>query len=129
MADPADSARPATSASWTAVQLVENLSQALENLRTSTRFVEKVARRSITLLENGADAPTALAAAVPAEARSVLNDALKEVEEARHEIRLYAFAMSLDQGLSVPELARQYGFSRQLAARYAREAQARRRLT
>jgi predicted DNA-binding transcriptional regulator len=80
-------------------------------------------------LENGADAPTALAAAVPAEARSVLNDALKEVEEARHEIRLYAFAMSLDQGLSVPELARQYGFSRQLAARYAREAQARRRLT
>jgi hypothetical protein len=124
LGDPADDAANATR---TAVQLVEKLSEALENLRHSTRFVEKAARRSIKLLEDGADATTAMAAAVPAEARTVLNEALRQVEAARHEIRLHAFAVSLDQGTSVAELARQYGFSRQLAARYARDAQESRR--
>jgi hypothetical protein len=122
MSDRGDPTPDATNTSRTAVELVENLNQALENLRSSTRFVEKVARRSITMLENGADTTTALAAAVPSEARSILNDALKQLDEARHEIRLFAFARSLEQGVSVAELARQYGFSRQLAARYARDA-------
>ncbi len=122
MSDGGDRASQATNTSRTAVRLVENLNLALENLRQSTRFVEKAARRSIRLLEQGADATTALTAAVPAETRSVMNDALKQVEEARHEIRLFVFAVSLDQGVSVAELARQYGFSRQLAARYARDA-------
>ncbi len=122
MPNPGEPSRPAADATQTAVRLVEHLNQALENLRRSTRIVEKAARRSIRLMEKGADATTALAAAVPAETRSVMNDALKQVEEARHEIRLYAFAVSLNQGVSVAELARQYGFSRQLAARYARDA-------
>lgn len=122
MPDPGKPSRSAADATQTAIRLVESLNQALENLRRSTRVVEKAARRSIKRMEMGADATTALAAAVPAETRSVLNDALKQVEEVRHEIRLYAFAVSLEQGVSVAELARQYGFSRQLAARYARDA-------
>ncbi len=131
MSDPKITGSDANLTSSTAARLVEDLNQALANLRHSTRFVEKVSRRSIKLLEEGADVATALAAAFPSETRSVMNDALKQVEEARHEIRLYVFAVSLEQGVSISELGRQYGFSRQLAARYAkdaREAQARWRL-
>lgn len=108
--------------SSTAARLVENLHQALANLRHSTRYMEKVSRRSVKLLEEGADLTTALSAAFPSETRTVMNDALKQLEDARHEIRLYVFAVSLEQGVSISELGRQYGFSRQLAARYAKDA-------
>lgn len=34
------------------------------------------------------------------------------------------FAVALEDGMTIPELARNYGFSRQLASRYAKEARA-----
>jgi hypothetical protein len=51
-----------------------------------------------------------------------MNDALKVLEQARHEMRLAMFALALDQGMSIGELGRIFGFSRQLAARCAKEA-------
>jgi transposase len=51
-----------------------------------------------------------------------MNVALEAVEKARHEARLTVFAMGLEQGMSIGELGRMFGFSRQLAARYAKEA-------
>jgi DNA-binding transcriptional regulator LsrR (DeoR family) len=35
---------------------------------------------------------------------------------------LRVFAVALEDGMSIGELARNYGFSRQLASRYAKEA-------
>jgi hypothetical protein len=122
MSDPKTTESDATPTSSTAARLVENLNQALANLRHSIGMMEKVSQRSVKLLEEGADLTTALVAAFPSETRSVMNDALKQLEEARHEIRLYVFAVSLEQGVSISELGRQYGFSRQLAARYAKDA-------
>jgi hypothetical protein len=46
----------------------------------------------------------------------------KELEEARHRARTASFAMGLSEGLSIGELGRVYGFSRQLAQRFAKEA-------
>jgi hypothetical protein len=124
MSERKDTAGGANAPSNTAARLVDNLNQALENLRRSTRIVEKASRRSIKLLEQGGDVTAALNTAFPSETRAVMNSALKEVEQARHELRLFVFAACLDQGVSIAELSRQYGFSRQLAARYARDARA-----
>jgi hypothetical protein len=51
-----------------------------------------------------------------------MNDALARVEEIRHRIRLLVFAQGMEEGMSIGELGRRYGFSRQLASRYAKEA-------
>jgi hypothetical protein len=47
---------------------------------------------------------------------------LKELERARYEARSAAFALGLTEGLSIGELGRLYGVSRQLAQRFAKEA-------
>jgi hypothetical protein len=47
---------------------------------------------------------------------------MNEVESARHKVRRMAFARGLEEGMSIGELGRIWGFSRQLAARYAKEA-------
>ena len=56
------------------------------------------------------------------QARQSLGDQLEILERARHETRVAIFALGLAEGLSIGELSRLYGFSRQLASRLAREA-------
>ena len=46
---------------------------------------------------------------------------LDELERARHRVRQAVFALGLSEGMTIGELGRLYGFSRQLAARIARE--------
>ena len=46
---------------------------------------------------------------------------LDELERARHRVRQSVFALGLSEGMSIGDLGRLYGFSRQLAARIARE--------
>ena len=46
---------------------------------------------------------------------------LDELERARHRVRQAVFALGLSEGMSIGDLGRLYGFSRQLAARIARE--------
>lgn len=47
---------------------------------------------------------------------------LDELERARHRVRTAVFALGLAEGMTIGELGRLYGFSRQLAARVAKEA-------
>ncbi|HTU38263.1 MAG TPA: hypothetical protein VMF35_09605 [Acidimicrobiales bacterium] len=46
---------------------------------------------------------------------------LGELERARHRVRTAVFALGLAEGMTIGELGRLYGFSRQLAARIAAE--------
>ena len=46
---------------------------------------------------------------------------LAELERIRHRVRTAVFALGLSEGMTIGELGRLYGFSRQLAARVARE--------
>lgn len=57
-----------------------------------------------------------------ARGRLSLAEALKRYETARHRARAEIIAMALDEGINISEIARIFGFSRQLAQRYAREA-------
>jgi len=54
--------------------------------------------------------------------RRLVTDAMKAFEGARHRLRLILFALAEEDGLSVSDMARALGFSRQLASRLAREA-------
>jgi hypothetical protein len=104
------------------VQTVENLLEALAELRRTTRSTEVIVRRALKLAKDGADVATALQACSPIDTRHAMNDALKGVEAARHTMRLQIFELGLAQGLTIGELGRTFGFSRQLASRYAKEA-------
>ncbi len=108
--------------SKSADDLVEAFVEALGELRRSTTTLERATRRSLKKLRDEGDMPTALALAQPAELRESLNHAIRRVEESRHAIRLAVFDEGLRQGMSIGELGRQFGFSRQLAARYAKES-------
>ena len=102
--------------------MVEDLLEALAELRKATRSTEVVVRRALKLAKEGADVETALQACTPIDTRHAMNDALKGAEAARHTMRLRIFELGLEQGLSIGELGRIFGFSRQLASRYAKEA-------
>ncbi len=99
----------------------DELLTALSDLRVATRQAEVGIRRAIGRAEQGMDALSALASTGPAVTRQGMNDALKALETARHRARLAVFASALDDGVSIGELGRTFGFSRQLAARYAKE--------
>ena len=105
-----------------AIELVEKLLETLADLRRNTRATETSVRRALKLAKDGADVSVVLRATNPADIRQSMNDALKAVEEARRQVRLQIFELGLDEGLSIGELGRVFGFSRQLAARYAKEA-------
>ena len=103
-------------------RVVEELLASMAALRVSTRETETAVRRAMKKAQRGDDLAAVLASLDPATTRHSMNDALKAVEQARHDMRLAVFAEALDRGTSIGELGRIFGFSRQLAARYAKEA-------
>jgi hypothetical protein len=48
--------------------------------------------------------------------------ALDEFEQLRHRSRLSLITAGLDEGMTIGQFGRAWGFSRQLAARYVKEA-------
>ena len=62
------------------------------------------------------------AGAVASDLRQDTNYLLAEYEHCRHEMRLAFIGPSLDEGMSIGEIGRTLGVSRQLAARLAKEA-------
>jgi hypothetical protein len=104
------------------VVAAERLLEALTELRRCTRLTEESIRGALKQSQQGKELAAVVSAAGPASLRKAMNDSLKGVEEARHEMRRIVFATALDEGTSIGELARLFGFSRQLAARYAKEA-------
>lgn len=105
-----------------AVESAERLLEALAGLRMAVRGAEAATRRALKMVETGASAADALMAIHPSDVRQSMNEALETAERARHDMRLLVFSVLLDQGVSIGELGRAFGISRQLAARLAREA-------
>lgn len=54
--------------------------------------------------------------------RASVTDAIKGFESTRHRVRLDLVGMSLDEGMTIAEIARAWGVSRQLASRWVQEA-------
>ena len=56
--------------------------------------------------------------------RSAVTAAIQGFEITRHRLRLVLVAMSVDEGMSIAEVARNWGVSRQLASRWVQESTA-----
>jgi response regulator of citrate/malate metabolism len=108
---------------------VENLQSAIEAMRQAReqlRATEAAYRRAISAIDQGKSIGDTLEIIAAASTRADLNGALSGLEHARHQARLAMVAGGIEEGLSMSELARKMGFSRQLAARYTKEVADRR---
>ena len=104
------------------LRCAERLIDAMEHLRLALEKREGDLRAARARYDSGNNLSGSLRAANIAEERDELNEALFELERRRRESRLAVFRSALDHGVSINELARMWGFSRQMASRYAKDA-------
>lgn len=105
-----------------AIRSVELVVEAMQNLRAVLERREETLRRSIMFTEPALDYAEAVRDNHMNADREKLQEALMLLEQRRRESRVASFRSALDHGVSISELARIWGFSRQMASRYAREA-------
>jgi len=105
-----------------AIRCTEQLIEAMQNLRRFLEVREETLRRALLANEPASDFSVALKDAQVTEHREDLNEALFALERCRRESRIASFRSALDHGVSISELSRIWGFSRQMASRYAKEA-------
>lgn len=101
--------------------LVEELEEASAQLQAALRANTRNFRRLARDMGKGTECRVALGRIGVDEARLTLNEALRRFEEARHRVRAQTIASGIREGMSVGEIARVFGFSRQLAQRYVQE--------
>jgi len=101
-------------------RLVEAIDEAVRTLRASKQILEGASEA----LSMGATVESTMEATRAAETRAGANSVLDDLESARHQARVSMFAAALNEGMTIAELGRAWGISRQLSARYAKEASA-----
>ncbi len=107
------------------VRSIEGLIEANLTVRERLRDAERVLKRALKVFAQGATIAEAFDGIPSAEPRqAALLDAIKDLTAARHRLRVAVIAAGIDEGMSIGQLGRSFGISRQLAARYAKEARA-----
>lgn len=104
-----------------AIQCAEQLIEAMQKLRQILEKREESLRQALAVRTPASGFTVALKDAQITENREELNEALFALERCR-ESRVASFRSALDYDVSINELARIWGFSRQMASRYAKEA-------
>ncbi|MGH9207236.1 MAG: hypothetical protein ACRD1G_11845 [Acidimicrobiales bacterium] len=107
-----------------AIGAIEQLIEANKEMRRSLQANEVLLRRARKLLEQGAGLKDTFEKVAPSDPRLAITAALQKLVKARHQLRLTVFAVGLEEGMTIGELSRFWGFSRQLGARYAKESRA-----
>jgi hypothetical protein len=107
-----------------AIESIERTMEASVALRKHLLESERSGRKMISALKRGVPIPESVAASGSnaAELRRSTNDLLNDFELARHEMRAAFILPSVDGGMSIGEIGRALGVSRQLASRLVREA-------
>ena len=115
-------ARPMDDPFDAAEQQLEDLLEAAKKLRATLLRTETLYRQTL----KGVRRRSRITATVKANrfdvARQELTDALKEFERTRHRARGSVILAQLAEGESITEIGQSWGFSHQLASKYAREA-------
>jgi hypothetical protein len=101
---------------------VEDLLEAAKRLRSTLLRTETLYRRTLRSVRRRSKITTTIKANRFDAARKELTDALKDFERQRHLSRGSVILAQLAEGESISEIGRSWGFSHQLASRYAREA-------
>ena len=105
-----------------AASSMKELLDALAEARDEIRRSEQGIRRTLRKVERGEALTTAVIADAPSESRQSFDDAMEALTALRHRTRSLVFALAVEEGLSIGEVGRTWGISRQLASRYVREA-------
>jgi len=101
---------------------IEDVIAAMAHVRSTLLGTELSLRRTLKEIDGGADFATAVMSAKPPSTRKDIADALANLERCRHEMRVLVFSAAIERGMSISKLGRLFEFSRQMAARYAKEA-------
>jgi hypothetical protein len=104
------------------LQRIAELGEANDELRKALVRHKKGVARAARSLKTAEWSVEAIRVGGAPKIRSELTEALQDFEEARHQVRLAMFALSLEVGSSISETGRSLGISRQLASRLADEA-------
>ena len=107
--------------SETVAMAMQGLIEANRSAREVMVKNERRLKRAMKNLERGIDVRTAIQTTHPDAPRQSTNEALEAYEAARHNLRLAVIRELLASGMSLREIGKQWGFSRQLASRYAKE--------
>lgn len=106
------------------VEAIGELIAAIAMARAEMRRAEKSLRGALQSIALGEAIESLIMLKPPAEKRQAFLDALEEVHRTRHIVRQRVFTHALATGLSISEMARAWGISRQLASRYVKEGAA-----
>ncbi len=101
---------------------IEELISSTVLLRRQLVAHEAVCRRVVSGVEEGVPVACLLEDIRADSWRSVLTEAIKGFEVARHRVRLLMVAIAVDEGMSITDMARSWGVSRQLASRWVQES-------
>ena len=107
------------------VNAIEELIAAIAMARAEMRRAERSLRGALQSIARGEAIESLIVLKPPAGKRQAFLDALEEVHRTRHMVRQKVFTHALAAGLSISEMARAWGISRQLASRYVKEGVAR----
>jgi DNA-directed RNA polymerase specialized sigma subunit len=104
------------------VQEMTNLIEVVDHVREVLLRYKNISNRLVRRVEKDESLVDALDALHGSLQRREVTEAIQELEDARHQIRLAMFALGKAQGASTSELGRALGISRQLAHRLVTEA-------
>lgn len=91
-------------------------------LHLQLQACEAIYEQTILRLESDESVSGILKSVEACDARSALNVALADLERDRHTSRLSMIAAEIKEGSSISDVGRHWGFSRQMAQRYVKEA-------
>ncbi len=100
---------------------IDKLLVSAKALRQELRTKEANYRRMSRLLQRGVDMRIALRSVNAITARQELSAALDAFERSRHQAKVAVATEGIRQGMTISEIGRAWGVSRQLAARYVKQ--------
>jgi hypothetical protein len=101
--------------------LLDELNQAIANAAEALDASRADNRRFRKLIAEGTPLRDALPTVPVPESRASVGEALKDMEQKRHQLRRMVVVLGVTEGMALAEVARLYGISRQLASRLAAE--------
>jgi DNA invertase Pin-like site-specific DNA recombinase len=104
------------------VQRIAELDEANEHLRTALLRHKQGLAQAAKRAEAARWSVEAVQAGGAPEIRNEVTQAIDAFEAARHQVRLAMFALGIETGASISEIARSLGISRQLGSKLAKEA-------
>jgi hypothetical protein len=104
------------------IRSLDSLLEEGRNVRQAIRENEALIRQAIKEMTKGTTVASTRRELDAGFGREHVKDALDALAAVRHELRLATILAGLEEGMTIGELGRSWGISRQLASRFTKEA-------